>query len=257
MRGGSQSFLVRGNDGLAYVAKFAGNPQGSRTLINEWLAGKLLQELGVSTPRLTVLTLNERLEGREELQFVVGAHKRRCEGHFHFGSQCPVDPETTAIYDFLPRPLLRSVVNIAQFATMLVFDKWMGQTDTRQSIFIRDTTAGGRIAFRTVFIDQGMCFGGDRWEFQDAPLYGRYMDASVYSMLDVSEHALNAISCVQRITEDKLYEIASTVPNEWFSPGDHGAFAHLLRRLEERRRILPMIIERCTSDLVRRSGTAA
>ena len=46
MRGGSQPFLVQGEDDRFYVAKFAGNPQGDRTLINEWAAHRVLQQLG-------------------------------------------------------------------------------------------------------------------------------------------------------------------------------------------------------------------
>jgi hypothetical protein len=38
MCGGSQAQLVQGDDGHSYVCKFVGNPQGTRTLINEWIA---------------------------------------------------------------------------------------------------------------------------------------------------------------------------------------------------------------------------
>jgi hypothetical protein len=57
MRGRSQAYLVEGNDGRFYVAKFAGNPQGNRTLINEWITAHLLKRLDVSTPLLIVLRL--------------------------------------------------------------------------------------------------------------------------------------------------------------------------------------------------------
>src|SRR4051794_7661488 len=69
MRGGCQSFLVVGSDGHAYVAKFAGNPQGTRALINESVALYVLRYLGASTPEGVILQLNDRCEGRDQLYF--------------------------------------------------------------------------------------------------------------------------------------------------------------------------------------------
>jgi hypothetical protein len=73
MRGGSQAYLVEGNDGRFYVAKFAGNPQGNRTLINEWITTHLLERLDVSTPSLVLLRLNRQTrKAAESLCFQLG-----------------------------------------------------------------------------------------------------------------------------------------------------------------------------------------
>ena len=40
-----------GDDGQFYVAKFQGNPQGNRTLINEWIGGKLCDVWASPPPR--------------------------------------------------------------------------------------------------------------------------------------------------------------------------------------------------------------
>jgi hypothetical protein len=69
MRGGSQPFLVEGEDGQFYVAKFTGNPQGNRTLINEWIAHRLFQQLGLSTPTLHLLRLSDRTRERKACAF--------------------------------------------------------------------------------------------------------------------------------------------------------------------------------------------
>jgi hypothetical protein len=49
------------------------------------------------------------------------------------GSECPVNPENTAIFDFLPAKLLPQVVNLPDFAKAFVLDKWPYQTDRRQA----------------------------------------------------------------------------------------------------------------------------
>ena len=102
MRGGSQAFLVEGEDDQFYVAKFTGNPQGNRTLINEWITHRLFQQLSISTPSLRVLRLTESTKQIEPLCFQMGGHTVSVKGSFHLGSQCPVDPTTTTIYDFCP-----------------------------------------------------------------------------------------------------------------------------------------------------------
>ena len=55
----------------------------------------------------------------------------------HFGSKFPGDPAKLAVYDFLPDVLLRQVNNLGDFRGCLVFDKWVGNADARQSIFFR------------------------------------------------------------------------------------------------------------------------
>src|SRR3982751_3074525 len=102
MRGGSQAHLVEGQDGLFYVAKFTGNPQGTRTLINEWFAHLLFQQLGISTPPLRVLRLTKAVQASsQDLVFQLGKTRLAVEPGLHLGSPCPVHPETTSIYDFL------------------------------------------------------------------------------------------------------------------------------------------------------------
>src|SRR3954447_19037736 len=123
MRGGSQAQLVQGDDGQYYVAKFTGNPQGTRTLINEWITAQLLRKLNVSTPPLVVLQLKDELvESAEGLYFTVGDRRIRIGAGLHLGSLCPVDPVATAILDFLPQHLIHKVVNLADFAKLLVLD---------------------------------------------------------------------------------------------------------------------------------------
>ena len=249
MRGAGKSFFVQGRDDCFYVAKFSNNPQGTRTLINEWIVGQLLTHLRVSTPPVKILTLEGCPEGGEKLYFTLENKRRMIEGRLHFGSQCPVNPEKKAIYDFLPSRLLPLVVNVTHFATMLVFDKWVGQVDARQSIFVRESGARGESVFRSYFIDHGLSFAGNRWAFEDAPGYGQYMNCAVYSSINLAQHTRQVLSSLDAITETHIYDAAGTVPLEWFSKTDETALAHLLRSLHRRRDRLPLLVDACIRNI--------
>jgi hypothetical protein len=117
-----------------------------------------------------------------------------CKPGLQFGSRYPGDPRHLALVDFLPDPLLQSVVNLHDFAGMLVFDKWTCNTNGRQTLFPRPSRAAatgarsslpGRqeneeVPYTTVMIDQGFCFNAGEWNFPDAPLRGLYARNRVY-----------------------------------------------------------------------------
>ena len=50
MRGASQPWLVRCEDGESYVVKFQNNPQHARVLANEMLASRLARLVGLPAP---------------------------------------------------------------------------------------------------------------------------------------------------------------------------------------------------------------
>src|ERR1700751_4128695 len=191
MRGGSQALLVRGADHQIYVAKCAGNPQGTRTLINEWVVARLLKLLQARTPDLHLLRFETGVPGENLLEFHIGNRRIPIGRGLHLGSRCPVDPERVAIFDFLPRRLLSRVVNLKDFTLGLVVDKWVSQTDSRQAIFLRERAGDPQAKFGAYLIDHGLCFEGARWEFSGAPLPGVSYDPSIYH-LDTLKTACNA-----------------------------------------------------------------
>lgn len=248
MRGSSQSFMVQGTDDRSYVMKCADNPQGTRTLINEWIVGELLMRFGICTPQIRVLVLEGTTEGMERLYFTIGDTERNVEGRFHIGSQCPVSPDTTAIYDFLPSRLLSRVINLADFASVLVLDKWLCHIDRRQTVFVREPDPDGSSIFKAYFIDHGLCFAGSRWELDVRP-HGMYIDAGVYSRLNLTEHTLHALSALHIIEEDYMSDVVSSFPQEWLSEGDDAALANLLESLQRRRRKVASLVEQCVREI--------
>jgi hypothetical protein len=98
VKGGSQARLHEGEDGrCCYIAKFAGNPQGDRILVNEWVAQSIIKLLGISTPPLCLLRLPDSLLD-DSLYFDIGNKRVPVQGDWHLGSLCLVDPQTKTLF---------------------------------------------------------------------------------------------------------------------------------------------------------------
>ena len=239
MRGGSQSRLVQCAGGF-YVAKFLGNPQGNRTLINELVSHRIIEHLGISTPTVQLL----ELPPDQEVFFQMGSDRVLPQAGPHFGSRCAADPEKKVIFDFLPRRLLSKILNIEEFATMFAVDRWLYNTDRRQAVYTRAPAKGGKVVFKASFIDNGNTFGGQEWQFHDAPLHGIAFDISIYSLIDMRALTRIAVERIQAITTGTLQSAADGVPDTWLAPGDHARLSHLLNELSIRRRRLGSMIAR-------------
>jgi hypothetical protein len=115
---------------------------------------------------------------------------------------------------------------------MLVFDKWICNTDGRQVMFFRKRIDS---PYRAVMIDQGFCFNAAEWSFPDAPLRSLYREHSAYEKvcgLDSFEPWLTRLET--EITVDVLSELAGDVPPEWHA-FDSASMQSLLERLNRRR----------------------
>ncbi|MGI9073768.1 MAG: hypothetical protein ACR2JB_21190 [Bryobacteraceae bacterium] len=249
MRGGAQALLVRDGLGNAYVAKCVGNPQGTRTLINEWMVSRLLKHLRLSTPAVHTLRIERGIPGDSLLEFQVGNQKIPIEPGVHLGSVCPVDPARKAIFDLLPRRLLHNVVNLPDLILAFTFDKWVNQTDSRQAIFIRERAAGKTAKFRAYLIDHGLSFGGSRWELGDGALNGLYHDRSVYDDPAMEGACHAAVERIQQVPETSLLSLETEVPVEWLQPGDREEMTRLLSLLCERRIKLHNTVDRALRQL--------
>jgi hypothetical protein len=215
VRGGSQARIVEGQDGRFYVAKFAANPQGNRTLVNEWITQSMMSYLSISTPPLRILRLPENLR-TEALSFDIGDRKIPVEGEWHLGSLCPVNPQTKVIFDFLPRRLLEKVSNLNDFAKVFVVDRWLYQLDQRQAVFVRERgSSAGQIKLRAHFIDNGMAFAGSAWELREAAGQGLYMDRGVYSLVNMPKICEETVAQIEALTEEQVFLPLLGLPESW------------------------------------------
>jgi hypothetical protein len=248
MRGHSQSFLVRGSDEASYVAKFANNPMGNRTLINECVANNLLTALGVKTPDLAILHLGDRCQGREELYFSTNTRESIVSG-LHLGSKCPVNPDAVAIFDFLPRAMYSRVGNLADIGVVFAFDEWVAHADNRQFIFARPSSTkmaqlkeGNGSSFEAWAIDNGMCFGAD-WAFGPTRVTASSGCGDIYSNCNVEESARRGTHLIEALPAAELFAARQKIPRDWFGAGDDIALNTMLKTLQKRQQHLAAICE--------------
>jgi hypothetical protein len=254
MRGGAQSWLLEADDGHWYVVKFRNNPQHRRILVNELLASRLLNYLKIAAPETALVRVSEDfLEAHREVHLALGARRVEVEPGWHFGSRYPGDPARIAVYDFLPDALLCQVANLEDFRAILVFDKWVGNADGRQSVFYRALVRGapahegepqGRPGFVARMIDHGFACNGPNWDFPDSPLQGLYARRQVYERVRSLADFEPWLSQVTAFPEEVMDAAWRSIPPDWIE-GEEDALLEMLERLFERRKRVADLIAAC------------
>ncbi len=239
LRGGAQSHLLRASDGCCYVTKFQNNPQHVRVLANEMLATRLGLALGLPMPKAEVIEVSEWLiEHTEDLRIQLASTRIPCKSGKQLGSLYvgPTGPDLPL--DYLPHELLQKVVNVGDFAQVLVLDKWACNSDGRQAVFCHKTT---RRRYSATFIDQGYCFNAGEWTFPDCPLRGVYATNSVYEGVTGWEAFEPALSRAEEMDADAVWRCAAEIPEEWYE-GDRVGLERLVETLCDRRTTIRMLI---------------
>jgi len=257
MRGGAQAHLVEAGDGYFYVLKFKNNPQHRRILINELVSAVLLRHLRIPVPETGAVTVDEQfLQENPDVFIQLGSRRIPVEPGRHFGSRFPGDPNGLAVYDFLPDLLLPKVANLREFLGMLVFDKWAGNADSRQSVFHRARVrtpgieAQEHVAFVALMVDHGYMFDGPNWQFADSPLTGLYHRPLVYENVQSADDLQPWLSVVESFPEDAIDAAWKQVPGELLN-GDEDHLEKLLERLLSRRKRVAALIEDCARSRIR------
>jgi len=232
MRGGSQAQFLRASDGNFYVTKFQNNPQHPRVLANEMLASRLGQWLGLPVPEVAAIEVSEWLiDNTPELRIESAGHSVKCASGKHLASRYPVDPWEGVVFDYLPESMFEKVRNAADFARMLVLDKWAGNADGRQAIFFK---SGRQRKYTAQFIDQGYCFNAGEWTFTDLALHGVYYRNYVYAGVTGWESFEPVLTKAEEADDIDLWRCAECVPPEWYGCDTEG-LQKLVEALYERR----------------------
>jgi hypothetical protein len=230
---------MRASDNHFYVTKFRNNPQDVRILANEYLGTKLGTMLGLPMPEVRVIDVSEWLTSNSpELKIETAGVSIPCASGLQFGSRYVVDPQHTPVLDYLPETMLSRVSNRQDFHRMLVFDKWTGNSDGRQAVFVKP--AGTR-SYRALFIDQGYCFNAGEWNFPDSPLRGIFARNSVYENVTGWDSFEPVLSRIEQIELADIWSIAREIPKEWYRDDIEG-LSRLIESLHQRRILVRELI---------------
>jgi hypothetical protein len=240
MRGGAQGHLMLGADGNPWVVKFQNNPQHRRVLANELLATRLAAAVGLTVPQAAIVEVSEWLvEHSPELEVNLGGRKERCAWGLQFGARFVGGTMPGQVVDYLPEERLAETRNLEEFAGILALDKWTGNVNGRQAVFVRKARER---RYRACFIDQGYCFHAGEWRFEDAPLRGVYPRNAVYEHVHGWESFEPWLTRMETMDAQVLWRIAEEIPPEWYG-GDLGDLERLVEMLLERRAQVRRLIE--------------
>jgi hypothetical protein len=241
MRGGAQSQLMLGADGQLWVVKFKNNPQHIRVLANELIATRIAEAIGLPVPKSDVIEVSDWLIANTPEMVMESGRGRleRCEAGLQFGSQFAGGLMPGQVVDYLPEPQLDEMRNLAEFAGMLVIDKWTGNCNGRQAVFERKPRER---RYRAIFIDQGFCFNAGEWTFPDAPLRGVFALNRVYARVTGWSSFEPWLRRVEEFAASELGKIAEEVPPEWYGR-DPRVIEDLMETLLRRRTRVRSLIE--------------
>ncbi len=178
------------------------------------------------------------IENTPELKLDLSPRSVPCASGLQFASRYVGDPEVDRVFDYLPDSMFHRIRNPHDFPRALVFDKWTGNSDGRQAVFVKRL---GRRKYEAVFIDQGHCFNAGEWNFPDSPLRGVYARNSVYESVTGWQSFEPTLSQVEQIEIDDLWRIAAEIPAEWYEH-DAEAFNRLIETLHARRSLVRELI---------------
>jgi hypothetical protein len=232
LRGGAQSHLLMASDGNCYVTKFQNNPQHIRVLVNEMFATRLGLRLGLPMPKVAVIEVSQWLiDHSPELRLQLAGSQIPCKSGKQVGSLYVGQHSPGLTFDYLPNEMLKDVRNLADFARVLVLDKWTSNSDGRQAVFCRKS---GRSRYKATFIDQGYCFSASEWTFLDYPLRGVYSSNCVYEGVTGWEAFEPALTRAESMDRESIWECAADIPEEWYE-GDRPSLDRLVEEVYKRR----------------------
>src|SRR5579883_1823816 len=239
MRGGAQSHLMRASDGHYYVVKFQNNPQHVRVLANEFLATRLAERLGLPVPATEIIEVGSWLiDNTPELRMQLAGAETPCHAGLQFGARFVADGIDTEVFDYLPESLLERLRNMNDFVRMLVLDKWTGNSNGRQAVFLKKPRQKN---YTAVFIDQGYCFNAGEWSFADSALRGVYSRNSVYADVDGWDNFEPALTRAEKMEGAELWQCAENIPPEWYEHDVEG-LERLIDTLVKRRCLIRELI---------------
>jgi hypothetical protein len=141
--------------------------------------------------------------------------------------------------DFLPEERLPEVRNLAEFGGILALDKWTGNANGRQAVFVRRQREQ---RYRAAFIDFGHCFQAGEWRFEDVPLRGVYFSNDVYRGVAGWQAFEPWLLRIETMPAETVWAAAGEIPPEWYG-GDLSSMEALVETLLVRRSRVRALIE--------------
>lgn len=191
------------DDGNQYVIKFKENPAGIKVLVNELIANRIANLLGLPVPLGTLVYIPSHVITEPSLQ----------EG-IHFGT-------LLIPYTFRNPPLhvIESSYNVDCIPGMYVFDNYLANNDRHDENIVLSIRYHGN---QIVMIDHSHCFGKPQWkdtELIELNDYDKIITRGIYQKIKHIITAQNSLDKwlgrLEKIEEEQLFSIVDEIPGEW------------------------------------------
>ena len=228
LRGGSQSILVRADDGFFYVVKFLNNLQGPNLLFNEALGTELFRRAGLLVPAWRPVYLSEDFLDRYPACWMETENgRRRPKASWCFGSRY-LSLRNTALFEILPERSFSRIGNRRDFWAAWVLDILCGHADNRQALFLERNSR----SLEAYFIDHGHLFGGALGTDSPRFMASRYLDPRIYTHVSATD-ADEIQRAIQSLDLTALSKVASSLPEGWSTEGAISGFERFAHQISD------------------------
>jgi hypothetical protein len=205
--GGSLPGIVEADDLGTYVCKFRGAGQGAKVLVAEVIVGELARRLGILTPDLVQVQLDEaiaKFEADEEVQDLLNASLGAnlgvdfLPGSFGFDSACTPDPDAAARILWLDA-LTANVDRSWRNPNLLVWHGNLWAIDHGACLYFHHGWSGG--------VGSAARFAAQPYDASD-----HVLAAFLPGVAAIDDELAAAV------TEQLLTDVVGLVPDAWLEP---------------------------------------
>ena len=245
-RGSSRPQQILFSDGRHYIVKFKNNArQGTRALVNEYVAGRLARLLHLPIPRFKIVYISRSF---------IKTNKILSRLHFAPGHQfaSEVIYPCKKNFDIHSHPRNLNILNRKQLPGIIVFDQWISNIDRLQrNVLLHSRPRQG--GYKVYMIDHGHSFSYEsfshkrhcRWtpytlKFLPQKIKPNNLYNWFASQARRSDDFFAFVNRIQQLPDEQIYKIIASIPQDWnVSVAEREALFAYLKRTK---RLLPTLV---------------
>lgn len=157
---------IKADDGNSYVVKFKGNPQGTRILANEYVAGSLSKLIGIPTPTFSIMNVKtELLEYINKINGTEFSHGSQFASAYIISNMAQ-DSLVGAIFSSNMAEGIKNAVNAKDWPKAIIFEALIQNTDFKKMHVLLYTDRKNKRK-RFCVVDHGFAFNKKKWSELD------------------------------------------------------------------------------------------
>ena len=244
-KGKSKPHLIQCSDGHRYLVKLKNNPQGTRSLVNEYVVSKLGLLLGLPIPPASYIQISQSFIQSnplfEKYDFVPGNQ---------FASLY-IDG-CTALSKEEPFPVRDQIQNHAIIPGIFLFDIWVSNQDRWKNNILLQPVKEGK--FYLYLIDHGDCFPeGREWTIKSlkkSPNLRKFRSVHQWCLEQIksSQELYPFLDRIEHLPLDHIQMVVHSIPHDWdVSTKEKNA---LVQHLISGKQKLPALVHEYTTKFI-------